>query len=328
MITRLSATLAISALLVFGANSPAGAEPPADPAAGAPTETTTETTPETATETATGAAAPSPQDAELESAAQAAKKVTITGPKDVAVAGQGVIHLPGGYQYIPQPEAGKLSHAFGNPMSASLVGLIFPSSDANWVANLHYVGDGYVKDDDAKIWNPDELLQSLRDGTEAANADRTARGFEAIEVAGWVEKPFYDASAHRLVWSALGRPKGATGNDGSVNYNTYALGREGHFELNLISSPDTIEGNKVHARTLLGALAFDDGKRYQDFNASTDKVAAYGLAALVGGVAAKKLGLLAVMFGFAAKFAKLIAVAAVAGLVGLKRLFGGRSGQA
>ena len=56
---------------------------------------------------------------------------------------------------------------------------------------------------------------------------------------------------------------------------------------------------------LLGALNFNDGKRYADFNAKTDHVAEYGLAALVVGVAAKKLGLLAVGLAFFAKFAKL-----------------------
>jgi hypothetical protein len=63
----------------------------------------------------------------------------------------------------------------------------------------------------------------------------------------------------------------------------------------------------------LGNLEFSDGKRYADFNASTDKVAEYGLAALVAGVAAKKLGLFAVILAFLAKFAK----------VGLLALFGG-----
>jgi uncharacterized membrane-anchored protein len=40
-------------------------------------------------------------------------------------------------------------------------------------------------------------------------------------------------------------------------------------------------------------------------------VAEYGLAALVLGVGAKKLGLLAVIFAFVAKFAKIIFVAVI-----------------
>ena len=50
-----------------------------------------------------------------------------------------------------------------------------------------------------------------------------------------------------------------------------------------------------HARELLAALSFNEGKRYTDFNAATDRMAEYGLAALVGGMAAKKLGLLATL---------------------------------
>ena len=59
--------------------------------------------------------------------------------------------------------------------------------------------------------------------------------------------------------------------------------------------------------------------------AKTDHIAEYGLAALVGGIAAKKLGLLAVMTGFALKFAKLIAVAVIALGAGIKSLFGRKS---
>ena len=55
---------------------------------------------------------------------------------------------------------------------------------------------------------------------------------------------------------------------------------------------------KPTAHNLLASLDFAAGKRYADFNSSTDKVAEYGLAALVAGVAAKKLGLLAVIAGF------------------------------
>ena len=66
------------------------------------------------------------------------------------------------------------------------------------------------------------------------------------------------------------------------------------------------------AQELLSAVTFNDGKRYTDFDASTDKVAAYGLAALVAGVAAKKLGLLAVAGAFILKFAKVFALGAAA----------------
>ena len=264
------------------------------------------------------------QEEDLRAAFEAVERNAIHGPQRVPLLTQGSIELPKGYVFVPQPTAGQLSRALGNPHSPVLAGMLFDEEGSGWMAYLDYIGDGYIKDDDALTWNANDLLQGLKDGTEAANGERQERGFPPLEVTGWAEKPAYDAKEHRLVWSAIVRQKSADSSASSVNYNTYALGREGHFELNLVTAADRIEEQKIHARTLLAALAFDEGKRYQDFNAETDHVAEYGLAALVGGIAAKKLGLLAVIAAFFAKFAKLFAVAAIAGLVGLKRLFTGR----
>ena len=79
----------------------------------------------------------------------------------------------------------------------------------------------------------------------------------------------------------------------------------------MITDLESIDKYKPIARELLGNIEFNEGKRYSDFNAATDKVAEYGLAALVGGLAAKKLGLLAVIGALLAKFGKLIFVGVV-----------------
>ena len=94
-----------------------------------------------------------------------------------------------------------------------------------------------------------------------------------------------------------------------VNYNTYALGREGYFSMNLVTGLAELPAHKSAADTMLAALDYKAGKRYQDFDAKTDHVAEYGLAALVVGVAAKKLGLIAIALAFFAKFAKVILLA-------------------
>jgi len=106
---------------------------------------------------------------------------------------------------------------------------------------------------------------------------------------------------------------GAPGAEQGVNYNTYLLGREGYVSMNLVTDLDAVEAQKPTARRLLAALEFDKGKGYGDFDSSTDRIAEYGLAALIGGVAAKKLGLFALVAAFVLKFAKIIALA-VAGL--------------
>jgi len=233
------------------------------------------------------------------------------GPQDIALANQAVLKLPAGRIFVPQPQAGKLLNAMGNPGTDSrLQGLIFPAGGDSWFVTVRFEAAGYVKDDDAKDWNADDLLKSYREGTEASNAERKKMGFPEMEIVGWAEKPAYSAATHRLVWAMSSKDRGAPSDAArGVNYNTYALGREGYFSLNLVTALDDLPKDKPAAAELLAALQYDDGKRYADFNSKTDKVAEYGLAALVLGVAAKKLGFFAVAAIFFAKFAKVIFLA-------------------
>lgn len=266
-----------------------------------------------------GHAAPNPQ-AAVEAAFSEAAKVAKNGPADIAMQDQAQLKLPPGYVFIPRPQSDKIMAAFGNPVRDDFIGLIMPEQ-GDWLVIARFEKSGYIKDDDAKDWNVDDLLDSLKKGTEAANEEKRKLGLPELEVTGWVEKPQYDNASHRLVWSVAGRQKGS-GAESSVNYNTYALGRDGYISLNLISDPAQMGANKVHAHTLLASLNYQPGKTYTDYNSATDHTAEYGLAALVGGVALKKLGLFALAAGFFAKFAKIIALAFFGGLAGLKALFG------
>lgn len=262
--------------------------------------------------------------AEIRTAMEAARKVQVSGPADITLKDQAKLKLPAGYVWVPEPEATQIMKAWGNHADPREIGLIFPKADdQEWVMVAEYEASGYIKDDDARNWKVDEMLQNFKEGTEAANEDRRQRGFPELELVGWVERPTYDAAAHQLIWSMSVRQKGA-GADArqSINYNTYALGREGYVTLNMITGTDTIAKEKEFARLLIGGIEFNEGKRYADFNASTDKTAEYGLAALVGGIAAKKLGFFALAAGLFAKFAKVIAVAVIGGGALLRKIFG------
>jgi len=253
---------------------------------------------------------------EIRAALEAAQKVQIAGPSEVKLIDQAVLKLPEGHVYFPAVEAGRLLQAMGNRTGNDLLGVIFPEK-FNWFIVMRHVKSGYVKDDEAREWNADDLLDSLKQGTEASNQDRRVRNIPEIEVVGWVESPKYDAATHRLMWSAQSREKGEPDTaERGVNYNTYALGRDGYISMNLVTGMNSIEAQKPLARSMLAALEYNPGKRYADFNSSTDRIAEFGLAALIGGVAAKKLGLFALIAAFAAKFAKVIGVA-VLGLVAL-----------
>lgn len=266
---------------------------------------------------------------ELEAAFQAALEVATKGPAEVKLLEQGAFNVPANLIFIPAEPGKRLMRALGNTTSPRFLGLMIdPRRPGDWLATLNFIKEGYVKDEDAKTWNIDELLSNVKAGTEAGNEDRISRGFSPIEIVGWVEKPFYDAATHRFIWSLSARDKGANESaPRSANYNTYLLGREGYFSLNFICDEKKIDSQKTIAQNLLAGLNFAQGKRYEDFNASTDNVAAYGLAALVGGAAAKKLGLLAVVLGFFAKFAKILLVAGGVALYGVKKLFFGAKAQ-
>ncbi|MEO6278551.1 DUF2167 domain-containing protein [Roseateles sp.] len=266
--------------------------------------------------------APPPKPAE-DPAWTEAKAAAKTGPADVAIAGQATLHLPAGRVFIPQPQAGKLLRAMGNPGThEELAGVIFPSGDGDWFATLRYIASGYVKDGDAKEWKADDLLASYKEGTEASNDERRKMGGAPLEITGWAEVPAYEATTHRLVWAMSSKEKGAPADAGQgVNYNTYALGREGYLSLNFVTALKDLPTQKPDAKGLLGALEFDKGKRYEDFDSSTDHIAEYGLAALVVGVGAKKLGLLAIAFAFLAKFAKIIFIAVIGGGAVIKKFF-------
>jgi len=272
------------------------------------------------------AAAPAQDDAAAQKAFDDARRVAKDGPVDIPLAGQGLLKLPAGRTFIPQPQAMKVLNAMGNPGDdARLQGIVFPLEGGGWFATVRYFDSGHIADDEAKDWNADELLKNIREGTEASNAERVKIGGVAIEVQGWAERPAYDAAMHRLVWAISSRGKDAAADEPQgVNYNTFMLGREGYFTLNLVTDMNLLATHKPAAQGLLAALNFDEGKRYADFNASTDRTAEYGIAALVAGVAAKKLGLLALAGVFFAKFFKviLLGLAVVGG--GALKIFGRR----
>jgi uncharacterized membrane-anchored protein len=266
--------------------------------------------------------AQNPQQQAQRAAAQAAMAALVRGPANVPLRDQASLALPEHFGFVPRAQAAALMQAMGNHTGNDFLGLIVPLGQSKrWFVAVVYEPSGYIKDDDARHWDADKLLKNLRDGTEAGNAERTRAGVPPLEVTRWIEPPSYTEDTHRLIWSAEAKRKDGADSDPTINYNTYLLGREGYVSLNLVTSASQVEDDKEAAQELLAAVDFNSGKRYGDFNSSTDKVAAYGLAALVAGVAAKKLGLLALLAATVIKFAKLIALAVAGFFVAIKRWF-------
>ncbi|MBP1317519.1 DUF2167 domain-containing protein [Herbaspirillum huttiense F1] len=268
-------------------------------------------------------------EAEQKAAAQEAEKLLQHGPVSIDIQDQAKLALPAGTAFIPSAAAARYLRSLGNRVNEQgLVGIIVPTDGtSSWMSVLTVEKAGYVRDDDAKDWKADDILSNLKEGTEAANAERTQHGIPEIEVTGWAEIPKYDSATHKLVWSAIVANKGKhdAPSDLSVNYRTLALGREGYLSLTMVSSLDLLQQYKPAAQQLLAAISFNEGKRYIDFNASTDHVAEYGLAALVAGVAIKKLGLFALVAAFFAKFFKVILLAVFGFGAAFKKFFTGKA---
>ncbi|HVU53153.1 MAG TPA: DUF2167 domain-containing protein [Polyangia bacterium] len=261
----------------------------------------------------------------------AAKTHPKLGPQKIDLGDDLVIDLPEGMAYIDRVEAKRLMEKMGNRTDASLRGLVF-GRDKSWVMVFEYVGDGYVKDDDAADLKPDEILQSIKEGTEQENEFRKEKGIPLIHADGWTEPPRYDRAVHHLIWGIRG--KDDDGKISSINFYTRVLGRHGYVALNLMDDPKTIEASKVDGLALLRATTFKPGARYEDFDKSHDKVAEYGLAALVlggAGAAALKLAKVGLLAKFGGKLIailiaakKLVVVFFVGVGAWLKRVFGGK----
>ena len=248
---------------------------------------------------AVGAAIAVPTQAEQTRLWDDVGRVAVKGPADVALLDQAVLHVPKGEIFVPQPQADRLMDLFGNPGSnPDMPGLILPRDpSATWFMPVRFRATGFIKDDDARTWNADEMLQSLKAGTEEQNREREKAGVPAMEAVGWSEPPRYDAATRRLAWALTSRVAGARDDQPRlVNYNTYALGRDGYFTMNMVTALADLPALKPVAEQQLAALEFNAGKRYADFDAKTDRAAAYGLSSLIVGIMQPHLGVPAQAF--------------------------------
>lgn len=75
---------------------------------------------------------------------------------------------------------------------------------------------------------------------------------------------------------------------------------------------------------LLAMVDFNPGNHYADYKPGTDKLATYGLGALVAGGIAAKAGLFKGLFIALLAMKKFLVIGAIALVVLLKKFFGGR----
>lgn len=214
----------------------------------------------------------------------------------VAIAqAQAHLNLGKEFRYLGAADARKvLEQLWGNPPDADVLGMVVPRGgdlldDKGWAVVVTYADEGYVSDEDAAKIDYSEMLQEMKDGTEESNAERREAGYGGIDLIGWAEPPHYDAQAKKLYWAKELAFEGSENH--TLNYDIRVLGRRGYLSLNAVAGMGEIGQVRAGMQQLLPTVEFDQGARYADYDSSTDKTAAYGLAALVGGGIAAKAGL-------------------------------------
>jgi uncharacterized membrane-anchored protein len=234
------------------------------------------------------------------------------GPDTVRLGAQAELAVPAGYLATDANGTKRFFVLTENNPSGIEVGLVHPV-DQTWFVVFQYQDSGHVKDDDKDDLDADKLLETLKEGNKEENEERRSRGQHELELIGWYKPPFYDASTKNLTWATLIESEGGQ----SVNWKTRLLGRTGMMNVTLVMGPEEAEAAVPAFGTLLEGFTYREGSRYAEFK-SGDRIAEYGLAALVAGGA----GVVAAKTGLLAKFWKLIVVAVAAVGAFFKKLFG------
>jgi uncharacterized membrane-anchored protein len=241
--------------------------------------------------------------------------------------GLATLRLPENLRYLSGKDAETvLVKIWGNPPSEEKVlGMLLPAGKSpatagTWGVIIQYEESGYVKDDDAAKINYTDLLKKMQDDARKANEAREKNGYPSIELVGWATPPRYDAQAKKLYWAKELKFGGDP--DNTLNYNIRILGRRGVLVLNAVASISQLPEIEQTTPAILGAVDFQEGHRYVDFNPATDKVATYGLAALIAGGVLAKTGFFKVIIAAILAGKKFVIIGAAAIFAAVRKLFG------
>ncbi len=246
----------------------------------------------------------------------------------------------GDVAHLAVPETCRFTEAKGaktflelteNPTSGTEVGLLLcstASADASadpqrWFVVYEYDASGYVKDDEKTQLDGDKILSTLREGNAAGNSERRRRGWSELTLDGWIRPPYYDESTNNLTWATRVISDGDT----AANHSVRLLGRGGVMKVDLVTDPAGLAVVLPSFDGVVATTKFDPGNTYAEWR-SGDKVAAYGLTALVAGGAAVKLGLFGKLWKLVLAGGKAVIVGVIAALAWLRSLFRRKKTQA
>ena len=220
------------------------------------------------------------------------------GPTEGKIGATATIKVAEGQAFLDAPNTRRFLELNGNPGRDNHYTLL----SQEWFAVFFFKDTGYVKDDE-KL-DAAALLKSLQESDTPANEERKRLNMPPLYTDGWQVPPHYDVNTRRLEWGVRLRQ-----DDGrsTINYTIRLLGRRGVMHATLVATAAAIDRDIADFKTALTGYDFVPGERYAEFR-SGDRVAEYGLAALVLGGAA----VVATKSGFGKALGKFLVVGVVA----------------
>jgi len=202
----------------------------------------------------------------------------VYGPKVVKVGDNATFKIPSGYAFLNPDDTEKILEIFHNPPSNRIKYFFAPKS-LRWFGIFSYDDTGHIMDNETI--DADSLIESIKEGTKEGNKIRIQKGWKPMNILGWKYKPFYDKNSNRLTWAIDAESGGIE----VINYNTRILGRTGVTSAILVSGIDNLDENVNLFKDAVEGYQFNKDQQYSAFTEG-DKVAKYGLAALIAGGAA------------------------------------------
>lgn len=230
------------------------------------------------------------------------------------------VAIPKGYRFTDGNGTREMMKIFENIPTERELGMLMTEGLGPWII-FEFDDVGYVKDDEKDKLDADALLKTLQEGQNAANARRRELGMDELHLVGWAVPPRFNDQTKNLEWATRIRAMPDGGE--SINYNTRLLGRRGVMEVTLVCEPEEMDSLMKQYQDTIATFAYLDGETYAEYRAG-DKMAKYGLTALVAGgaaVAAGKMGLFAKLGALLAKLGKGLIVIVIAIGVAIKTLF-------
>lgn len=252
------------------------------------------------------------------------KESLLSGPATARLEGYAEVKVPAGFIFLDGAQTRAMMRRAGEPVSGNELGFLTPTN-SHWAVYFQFNDIGYVKDAEKEKLDAAKLLKQIKEGNDAGNKERIKNGVAPLEVVGWEKEPTYDPTTHNLEWCIRGRSEGRD----ILNYNTRLLGRKGVMELVLVVDPDQLNTTLPEFRQVVAGHQFMTGQSYAEYRPG-DKIAKYGLGALVLGgaaVGAAKLGLFAWLAVFLKKGGKLIILGVIAVAVFFKKIFNKITGR-